>query len=67
MDGRPTCPNHHWHLHESKCCVFGARLIGVIQQKSFLLHSQCARSRRNVKEVQVPTARLHSGLRIGKN
>ena len=53
--------NHHWHPHESKYHVFGAR-ASEIQSESekskknthtFLLPSQCARSRSNVKEINM--------------
>ena len=48
--------NHHEHLHGSKYHVFGARASDWVkknQQKSFLLPSQCARSRSNVKKINM--------------
>ena len=36
MDGQLVDANYHWHLHESKCCIFGASAIGVSQKENQL-------------------------------
>ena len=50
--------NYHWHLHESKYYVLvpgyqSASEPKKNKQKSFLLPSQCVKSKSNVKEVNM--------------